>query len=293
MGVIGDILGGSSETTSTVTLSAEQRELVAKQVELADFQLQELQNQRELQETAFTGAEAAAGDFDQFVDQAGGEDSASAQSQLLQDQLARIQAGGAATDEEIRLINEATERALAAGETDITRFLEQGLETLRDELAPQLGLRPGDTPILDRGARGVAEASRQQGQLVNSLRGQQALSQLNFPLQRTATLGTLSLGQQELGQNVQQFQAGLRQSAFLNRLQLGGARSTAGLGLASVSAPNVGAALGNVGQTSTTSGSPGLGSILGGAGGLLLGLGSIGLGASTGGATIAGGTTFL
>lgn len=278
MGFIGDLFGDETTTTTTPILSAEQQRLAETQVDLAEFQLQELQNQQAAQAEAFGAVEPAAAGFDEFVAQQSGQDVSGVQGELLEDQLARIKAGGQATDEEIRLINEATTRALAAGETDINRFLEQNLETLRDELAPQLGLRPGDTPILDRGARVAGEASRQQGQLVNTLRGQQALSLLNFPLQRTATLGTLARGQQDVTQNIQQFQAGLRQSAFVNRLQLAGARSTAGLGLAGVSAPNIGPIFANQGSREVESESLGLGSILGGIGGGLAGLGAVGVG---------------
>lgn len=265
MGFISDIFGGGSETVvQQANLTPEQRELINRQVELADFQLAELKRQRRFQGQAFESAESTAEALDRPD---------AVQQELLDDQLDRIRAGGQATPEEIDLINQAVEQALAAGETDIERFRSEGLESLREELAPQLGLRPGDTPILDRGGRIVAESQRQQGQLVSGLRGQQALSRLNFPLQRASTVGVLN-------QNLQEFQSRLRQSAFTNRLQLAGARSTAGLGLAGVATPNIGPAFSGIGETQTTSSEAGFGEIAGGIGATLLGLGAIGFGSA-------------
>lgn len=278
MGFITDIFGGGSETvTQQANLTPEQRELINRQVELADFQLAELRRQQRFQRTAFEGAEEQAGivESEAARQTARSRELEPVQDELLGLQLERIRAGGQATPEEVDLINQAVEQALAAGETDIERFRSQGLESLREELAPQLGLRPGDTPILDRGGRIVAESQLQQGQLVRGLRGQQAQSLLNFPLQRASVLGGLTGGQQELTENIQRFQSQLQQSAFTNRLQLAGARSTAGLGLAGVSAPNIGPAFSNVGTTETSSGGAGFGEIAGGIGAVLLGIGAI------------------
>lgn len=268
MGLIGDLFGGSETQTTNVQLTAEQQQLIQSQLGLADFQLAELQRQQQIQAGAFGDVFPSLEGFEQF---AGDPESAAAiQDELTQLQLERIRSGGEATDRERDLINQATEFAIRAGNIDISRFEQEGLETLREELAPQLGLRPGDTPILDRGARVSAEALRQRGQLSAGLRGQQAQSLLQFPQQRTALLGDLS-------QNVLNFQNTLRQNAFFNRLGLAGQASTAGLGLAGV-APNVGAALGNVNISQTTDESLGLGAIAGGVGGILSGLGAIGEG---------------
>ncbi|MES0339847.1 MAG: hypothetical protein ABUK15_07310 [Anaerolineales bacterium] len=249
MGIIGDTLFGKTKDTSQVALTPEQQKLTQQQVTLGEFQKEELERQRLLQEEAFGAVDPSADAFDQFVAEQDQQQSGSGdvQDELLQNQLDRIRAGGAATPEEIDLINSATEQAIAAGETDINRFLKFGLEQLRDELAPQLGLRPGDTPILDRGSRVAGEAARQQGQLVSSLRGQQFQSQLNFPLQRTQVLGGLVGGQQDMQEQIRQFQAQLKQGAFINRLQLAGGKATAGLGLAGASAPNIGPAFSAVG----------------------------------------------
>ncbi len=255
MSFIGDIVAG--RTSSRPRLSRRQKKLTNQQLELGEFQLEELKRQRAAQEKLFAGAEATVGDLpDPAVSQ-----------ELLEGQLERLRAGGQATPEETDLINQAVARALESGETDIRRFQSQATEQLREELAPQLGLRTGDTPILDRGARIGAEAVRQQGQLVSNLEGQRATSLLNFPLQRTSILGGLAGGLQE-------FQSQLKQNAFINRLNLGSARSSAGLGLAGVSTPNAGALLQGQATTSTNP-ALGLAAGLGGVGGLLTGLGSI------------------
>ena len=253
MGFIGDILGAKTKTVSRVALSGEQKELTQQQVTLGEFQLEELERQRTAQDEAFGAVEPSLDEFDRFVAEQTGDTAQldAAQDELLQDMLERIRAGGEATPLEIELINSATEQALAAGESDITRFLKEGLTQLREELAPQLGLRPGDTPILDRGGRAVAESARQQGQLVRDLRGQQFSTRLGFPLQRAGVLGGLNLGQQNIGQSIKEFQANLKQSAFINRLQLASGKAAAGLGLATGSAPNIGPVFSAIGGTVT------------------------------------------
>ena len=232
MNFIGDIFAG--RTTTTPRLSRQQKTLTSQQLKLGEFQLEQLTRQRDVQGELFAKAGIAAEDFDELI------------SGFT----------GAATPEQAELINQAVSRALEAGETDIRRFQSQQTEQLREELAPQLGLRTGDTPILDRGSRIAAESARQQGQLVSQLEGQRASTLLNFP------------------QQIQQFQSQLRQNAFLNRLNLGSAQSSAGLGLAGVSTPQAGALL--AGQATTgTAPAAGLAAGLGGVGGLLTGIGSI------------------
>jgi hypothetical protein len=94
----------------------------------------------------------------------------------LQEQLATAQvealqrAVEGATPEQLRQLEAMGQAQFAAGEVDISRFETQGLEALREELAPSLGLSSRDTPILDRGARIAAEATRQRGQLASNIR---------------------------------------------------------------------------------------------------------------------------
>ena len=94
--------------------------------------------------------------------------------EILQIRLEELRRGGAASPEQLRLIEEAGGAALEAGGVDIERFRTESLDALRNELAPSLGLRPSDTPILDRGGRVAAEATRQGGQLSSRIRQAQA-----------------------------------------------------------------------------------------------------------------------
>ena len=154
----------------------------------------------------------------------------SIEQELSQLELERIRAGGQASPEEIRLIDEATQQSLAAGESDISSFAQSQLGLLREELAPARGLRPTDTPILDRGGDVIKEAVRQQGQLATSLRGANAQARLQFPLQRGQVVGGQSLA-------LQQFQQSLREQAVRNRLALTGQVAQLGLGIAGMFDP--------------------------------------------------------
>lgn len=110
-------------------------------------------------------------------------------------------------------IGTASENALRLGEADINRNTQLGLEGLRDTLAPDRGLRPGDSPILGLGSDIVREGMFQQGQLVRSIRGQEASQLADFDQAAT------------------QFQADLKQNAFANRLALAGGATELGIGL--------------------------------------------------------------
>lgn len=134
--------------------------------------------------------------------------------QAIADIERRASAAGQLTPEEEALIAKTRDTALASGESDIKRFVTEGISTLKEELAPARGLRPSDTPIVDRGGKIISEAIRQQGQLVRSVDQQANEARLNFPLQR------------------QQFQEQLRNSAFTNRLNLATLTSQSGLQLA-------------------------------------------------------------
>ena len=194
------------------------------------------------------------------------------QQRLLEMELESIERGPRATPEQEAQIDAAIAAAQATGESDIERFRTQGLEALREELAPGLGLRPSDTPILDRGARIVEEAARQQGQLVTGLQQTGAEARLNFPL-AASQLQSQQIGfQQQLAQSTQEFQQQLRQQAFSNRFGLTGQAAQSGLGLSSsvaVGFPNFRAGGGGGGGGSSTAG------LLGGIGGVLSGLGGI------------------
>lgn len=114
----------------------------------------------------------------------------------------RIGRAGQLTPEESRLIEEEASLRLESGRSDIQSFLGEGLGMLRQTLAPSRGLRPSDSPIIDRGSLLLQEAIRQQGQLGRSVGAETARQKLQFPLQRQA------------------FQESLRNQAFTNRLNL-------------------------------------------------------------------------
>ncbi len=268
---------GSKTTVQPSQPTAEETALTQKQVELATFQLEELQRQSALQQEF-------AGDIgplleQQTADAALARERSDAlfpiQEELLQLALEDIRRGGAATPEQVELIQQAGDAALERGGVDIERFRTESLGALREELAPSLGLRPGDTPILDRGARVAAEATRQGGQLSSSVRGAEATAQLSFPLAQSQLLQSSALGQQSLSLATQQFQDGLRQAAFANRLNLQSNVGGLGLGLATgVSVPFPGFQRGST--TTTSGGLSGIASLAGGVGGVLSGLGAIG-----------------
>ncbi len=264
----------SSKTTVTpAPPSAEETALQQKQLELATFQLEELQKQSALQEQF-------AGDIGPLLEQQAadaqlarerGDALFPIQEELLQLALEDIRRGGAATPEQIELIQQAGDAALERGGVDIERFRTEGLEALREELAPSLGLRPSDTPILDRGARVAAEATRQGGQLAAGIRGAEASAQLNFPLAQSQLLQSSALGQQSIAQATQQFQDQLRQAAFTNRLNL--QQTVGGLGINLAAAGSVPFPGFERGSTTKTGG---LGTILSAAGPLLSGAGAFG-----------------
>jgi len=236
MGFIGDILGGSSKQTTTFAPTPEQQRLMGQQTEVGQFQLEELQRQRALQDQMLADLGLAANTYDQSTAGFTGEP----------------------TPEQQALIDEQINAALQQGQSDILAFQTQATNQLRNELAPSLGLMTGDTPILDRGSLIAQESVRQQGQLESSLAGQRAQLSLDYPLQ------------------AQDFQARLAQNAFQNRLALAGTSGTLGLGLAGAASPQVGGVLGNQSSvTKGSNPSAGLQAPLGGIGGLMTGIGAI------------------
>ena len=259
---------GSKTTVTPAAPTAEERALQSKQLELATFQLEKLQKQSELQAQF-------AGDIGPLLEQQAADAELARerinalfpiQEELLQLALEDIRRGGAATPEQIELIQQAGDAALERGGVDIERFRTEGLEALREELAPSLGLRPSDTPILDRGARVAAEATRQGGQLAAGIREAGLTAQLSLPLAQSQLLQQATLGQSRLQEATRQFQDNLRQAAFTNRLNLQSVTSGLGLGLATgTSVPFPGF---ERGSTTTTSGFglSGIGSLLSGAG---------------------------
>ena len=272
-------MGGGGSQTTTVVQSAEQRALQARQVELAEQQLELIRQQAEFQETAFEQftplLEAQQAEFERQAERARALEPI--QDELLQRELENIRRGGAASPEQLAAIDEAIGASQERGEIDLERFQTEATQRLRNELAPSLGLRPTDTPIIDRGGQIAAEAIRQQGALTESLAGARANAALNFPLAASQVLSGQTQFQQGLAQATQQFQQQLRDAAFNNRLRLTGTQGGLGVSLANAASP-ISVPGGSTTFTETSGGSLGLGNILGGVGGLFTGLGGIGIG---------------
>jgi hypothetical protein len=281
--------GKSRETTvvQPAARSEEDKRLVEQQLQLGEFRLEELNRQREFQ-TQF--AEELRPLLDLSLEQsqealAEQRRLAPAREELLQIALEDLRRGGQATPEQIRLIEEAGSAALERGLIDIERFETGGFRTLREELAPGLGLRPSDTPILDRGAMLAAEAERQRGGLSQLIRGGEAAARLQFPLAQSQLTQAGALGQQNLAEATRQFQEQLRAQAFSNRLQAGA--TVSGLGLQLAGTPSLtlpGQPQGGISTTTTSGGGSGLGGIgeaAGGLGGLLSGAGALYLATSS------------
>lgn len=187
-----------------------------------------------------------------------------AANQLLQQQLQRLEKG--ATDFEREQIRIATESLIEQGASDIESAERDALNVIFEELSPALGLRPTDSPILDRASLVAREAARQRSQLARQARGFEASQLLQFPLQSG-----------QLAEATRQFETLLQERAATNRLNLLGGAQQGGLGLVAaapalsplttVTVPTVpGAGFANV--------AGGVGSILGSVGGAAGGIGA-------------------
>ena len=254
--IAGGILASGAEskqktTTALPQISAQEQALIDQQQTLAEEFLRSIGLQGDFQDLAF-GAGAPffqqEADFQNalaailppkeqaalFAEDFGRQRGSSGLSdELFQLELENIRRGTSATDQERALIDAATEAAITSGTSDINEARRLGLEALREELAPSLGLRPGDTPILDRGARVAAESARQTGQLVTGLRGQQAEQELLFPLER-GRFESQRIGQAQgdiLG--FRNLLANIQAEAANNRLRLAQGAVGGGLGLLS------------------------------------------------------------
>ena len=148
--------------------------------------------------------------------------------------LGSLFGGGGTTPEQQALIESAANNALQSGTADINRQRDQGLQALRTELAPARGLRPNDTPIVDRGGQIVGEANKAADALSAQIRGQQAQFQLQYPLQvQQNQISGLGL-QSQYAQQQQQFLSQLQQQALQNRLGLANALGSTGLNIAGI-----------------------------------------------------------
>ena len=140
---------------------------------------------------------------------------------VLSEDLASASLGlGTLSPDEQRLIRQQTDLALEAGVSDIDRFTQQAIEQVRGGEASARGLRPTDTPIVDRTVGLAEEGTRQKSVLSNQLRSQEAGLSLQLPFQRVATQAQVAGQEQSAAQAAAAFQASLNQAAFQNRLSL-------------------------------------------------------------------------
>lgn len=298
-------MGGSKTTTTTkVERTPEEIEYTKQQIELAKQQLKLVEEEHGWQSEIYTLTKPLLEKYALMVDQDFAEmqspeyqamkakqqqlDTANIdaqlrnlplQEELLQRQLDEIRRGGAATDEQKRLIADVADRALASGETDINRFLGTGLDQIRNQMAPARGMRPDDGPMVEAAQRVLEEAVRQQGQLSQQVRGAQSQAELNFPLNAAQVTNQANQWQQGFNANMNEFLSGLKTQAAQNRTALMGQLFSApmtagdrGLNLIGATRPNPVNFPQNTTQTTKQSG----GSIFGGIGGLLSGIGSVG-----------------
>lgn len=272
-----DELSGGGGTATSPPATANELELQRLAVQISQQQLEALKDQGVFQQEQFDSLQPfLQQQFEQseaaFAQQ---QELAPIQRELLDLELDAIRRGPGATDEQRALIEQATQSAIEVGESDISRFRESGIELLRTELAPNLGLRPGDTPIALRADKTLAEATRQQGQLISTLRGAQAGAELNFPLAagqlQSARVGT----QQSIATSSQQFLSQLRQQIVQNNLAASGQVGNLNLQRASVPFTGSGvlSSLSALRTPQTPSG--GFAQTLGGIGGLLTGVAGV------------------
>ena len=220
------LFGGTTSTVSIPGPTAEERELTTIQTDLAREQLSLLKEQRVEQKEAFA---FLSDELIKLNEQAAEVDPVF--EEIKQIELERIRRGGAASPEELRLIQESTARAEEAGAEQISTFAREAQEQVRDVLAPGRGLRPTDRPIVERAETSGREAVRQQGQLATGLAQARSEAELNFPLASGRVLSEMGQFQQQLAESARNFQQELRQTAFENRLRLQSLSTQGNLGL--------------------------------------------------------------
>jgi len=104
------------------------------------------------------------------------------QAYQAQLQQAATQSGG--------IFDQAASAGFTAGAGDIDNATRQSLVQLREELAPSLGLRSTDSPVLDRGGLVERQGILAKSSLANSLRAQALTNRLSL----LTGAGSLGLG---------------------------------------------------------------------------------------------------
>ena len=270
--------GGGSTTVTPAAPTADEAALTALNLELGQLQLQSYemmlpyqqqlldlslsqltQNQAYLDayNAAITPEEQAAAAAAEFERQ---QALGPIQDEILQIQLDLLRSGGAATPEQLALINAATEAGITAGTADIEAATGRGIGLIADELANSRGLRLSDSPLSSEAALLAQEGLVQQGSLIKNMQAAGAAAALNYPLAVNQLQGGFNLSQQNILQSAQQFQGQLRQQAYQNRLALTGAATSGGIGLASIG-PRPASSSGGYTSTTDSSGGFSLGGI--------------------------------
>ncbi len=200
---------------------------------------------------------------------------------LLTNEATSIEQGSKLDPQTEALIDQVFESQFDAGVSDINQALRNTLEIIRDELAPQLGLRPEDTPVLDRAARVAAETVRQTGQLRSQIDTAAGTAKLNFPLEQDALTSQRTNQFAATTQNASDFADQLQQQAFLNRQLLTEQAGNFGLNTAQATGASPGTTAANLGANrarlapetvSLSSNSTNFGELATGIGGLLEGI---------------------
>ena len=198
--------------------------LQEQQLELATFQLSELQKQSELQEQ-FAEQLGPALEQQQLDADAAREQLAFTQpiqNELLERALEDVRQGTRATPEQLEEINAAADASIEAFGFDVDRFEEQGVEGI-DNLTRSLGLRErndADSPHRERLDRLFAEGARLRGQQAAGARELGATARLNLPLAQGQLQLQKTTGASAVASSISDFQARLRSQAFSNRLGL-------------------------------------------------------------------------
>jgi hypothetical protein len=251
--------GGSSTTTVSVPAKTTQEtELDKINLEIAKSQQTQLQRSTALQDPTGTLAANLKGyeslDTPEFRAQlqAAAEQQAKDKqfTDLVQRQLTgRLTGQAFLTPEEQSTLDKMYESSRQRGTEDITQF--------GNEIAGQRGMRPSDSPVGN-------EMIREKGRLTLGLESAKAQSSLD-----------LAQGQKMFEESIRQFQEGLRQTAFQNRLALS-TTAPLSVNLASTLAGQ------RFASASTTTTQPfGLGQGLGAAGSVFSGGGNLAYGLGT------------
>jgi len=157
-------------------------------------------------------------------------DASQASGELGDLEATDIRRGGRASSGDIRNIDAASAAALEQTGSDIDAGVEDALRQLRDVTATSRGLSIGDSPILDRGQLIAREGLRQKAQASRGARLFGAEQRLKHPLERGALQSQRIGALEDRSASIREFQQGLRQQAFLNRLTLGNTAAALRLG---------------------------------------------------------------